>query len=91
MAKTFGQVIHEMLDHEGNRIIPVHSSLVRVARGNGKKKPSTITIVVPDDMIDGFFRSGNPYSNESDQTAAFMVCLDRETTNRIACGNTTKK
>jgi hypothetical protein len=76
--KTFGQVINGMTKNKNVKLIPVCDNLLKVNRGNGNKKPSTITVRIPDDMIDMFFNN--------DKTTAFMVCLDRESTNKIARG-----
>lgn len=75
---TFGDVVKAMLDNKNNRLFPVHSSIIGVRRGNGKKKPSTITIAIPDDYIDMFFNASSTTAPMSQQAEAFMVCLDRE-------------
>ncbi|MBP2629865.1 MAG: hypothetical protein H6Q70_493 [Firmicutes bacterium] len=84
--KTFGEVIKEMVDHERVHLVCVNDAITRVVRGNGKKKPSTITltIAVPDETIDDFFRCNNPYCKPGEQATAYMVWLDRETVNKIA-------
>jgi hypothetical protein len=76
-------LIKAMAENKNVGIYAVHNNLTAISRGNGKKKPSKITVAINDEDVDLFFGISNTLATPSEKGIAFMVVLDERTVNEI--------
>lgn len=80
-------LIKAMVDSKNASVYAVHNNLLSIARGNGKRKPSKITVAIQDDDVDLFFGISSTLAKDSEKGIAFMVVLDKQTVDEIVAND----